>query len=288
MNLSFLPADILSAVEKVNYSQLNEIRLRKGYAIKTILDSQTFYLTPNGTSRDKSYAIICTESHINRVVDVVTERSIYAHIERIKNGYLSFSGGIRIGIGGEYVFENGKVITVKNISSLNVRIPHEITGCADDVYDKLYKTGIENTLIISPPMQGKTTLIKEIIKKISESDIGSILVIDERGEFINIKGENVDLISYADKLFSFEFGIRTLAPKVVIADELISKNDWECAHKANNSGVKIIASCHAGSIEEVRNKDFFINSIFEKYVVLRSIKGIASHKEIYDKEFNRL
>ncbi len=288
MNLSFLPVDILSAIAKVNCSVLNEIRLRKGYAIKIILDSQMFYLTAEGASGNKTHAIICTESHINRIVDVVTERSIYAHIERIKKGYLSFFGGIRIGIGGEFVFENGKVITVKNITSLNVRIPHEITGCADDVYEKLYKSGVKNTLIISPPMQGKTTLIKEIVNKISESNIGSILVIDERGEFFNVKGENIDLISYADKLFSFEFGIRTLSPKVVIADELISQNDWKCAYKATFSGVKIIASCHADSIEEVAQKDFFINKVFERYVVLRSINGIASHKEIYDKDFNRI
>ena len=288
MSLSFLPSDIQDAIKKVNYTSLNEIRLRKNFPIKLVIDSKLFYLTPQGTSINKTQAIICTESCIDSIINTVTERSLYAHIERIKKGYLSYAGGVRIGIGGEYVVENGKVITVKNISSLNVRIPHEIEGCANDIYERLFKNGIKNILIISPPMQGKTTIIKELIKKISESNIGAILVIDERGEFLNANSENVDFISYADKLFSFEYGIRTLSPKVVIVDELISKCDWECVNKATSSGVKIIASCHAETIDELIKKDFFINNAFDNYIVLRSISGIASHKVIYDRNFKIL
>ncbi len=283
MDFDFMPLRYRTSLSN-NIEIFYEVRLRKDFPVKVKCLHGLKYLTYNGISDFANNAIICNEDDIKQIISSVTEHSLYAHNDRIKQGFLITKDGIRIGLAGECVFDNNNIITVKNFTSLNIRIPHEVKGCSDKIFPIITKKkGVFNTLIISPAMLGKTTILKDLARKLSKQNIGNILIIDERGEFCKIREENVDIISFSDKLYAFDFGLRSMSPNIVITDELSSKLDWEYVEKASRSGVNIIASCHALSINDVKRKKFFNEKVFERYVV---IKDIGEIENIYDEAFN--
>lgn len=289
MELSFLPEPYLKAIEKINLDNLYEIRLRKNFPVMVNYDNHQFYLNLNGIREDKDQAIICTVEDLNYIMKSVTEHSIYAFNDRIKEGFITTANGIRIGIAGECVFFEKHIQTIKNISSLNIRIPHKIFGCSNNVFEYIFNSGkVLNTLIISPPAFGKTTLLKDLSEKLSESNIGSILIIDERAEFSDVDGQNIDKIIYSDKFYAFSYGIRSMSPKIIITDELSTSDDWKCVFNASTCGVKVIASCHGSSVDDVAIKNHFIKNVFNLYVVLDGVGKPGQVKGIYDKEFKKI
>jgi len=203
MDLSFLPSNIYDFIKKLNVDLIYEIRLRTGFNIKINYNNKNYYLTKNGLSvcLDNEIGIFCQKNDIDYIIEKITQYSIYAFNDRIKEGYLTTENGIRIGLAGECVFLDEKIQTIKNFTSLNIRIPHQINGCSDELYKYLFdSTSLNNVLISSPPFLGKTTLLKDIAKKINEENFGSILIIDERGEFQNVLGENIDKLTYVKKI----------------------------------------------------------------------------------------
>lgn len=286
MDLSFLPAQIANCINRLCIDKLYQIRLRTGYPISIIYNNEYFFLSENGFSKEKQNAINCAQEYINYIIDSVTERSLYAYNEKIINGFLSLDSGVRIGIAGECVFEKNKILTIKNVSSLNIRIPHDIIGASNSFYKFVFDKGeVYNTLILSPPFCGKTTVIKDIVRKINEDTNKSILIIDERNEFFSVSGINVDIIKYCNKSFGFDYGIRSLSPNVVVSDELASEEDWLFCKKAVLSGVKIIASCHCESMRQLKRKTQFIDGIFDKYIFLKK-DCFGTVDKIYDRNFN--
>ena len=288
MDLSFLPINIYNAISRCDINLITEIRIRNGFKIKLKLDENFYYLSENGLTILESEAILCQSEDLNYIIKNITEHSLYAFNDKIKNGYLTTKDGIRIGLAGECVTDNGQVVTLKNFNSLNVRIPHEQFGCSDKLFEYVYESNINNTLIISPPLYGKTTLLKDLIRKLNSLNNISILVVDERGEFSSIKGENVDLISYSDKVYAFENGIRALAPNVIITDELMGKADWLCVSKATRSGVKVIASCHGTSLNDVVSKEGYIAGVFEKFIVLKTCGQAGIINKVYDVKYKEI
>lgn len=285
MNLDFLPREILSALEYADINKIFDIRLRKGYPVTVNYYGSKKFLNVKGLSENSCGAIICMGQTIAQIMSALTENSVYAFNEQIKKGFLSWRGGVRVGIGGECVFDCGKIVTIKNVSSLNVRIPHEVTGCAQPIYDKLFNKEVLNTLIVSPPGFGKTTVLKDLIR-LFDLAAYTVTVIDERGEFSLVRGNYVDTISYSDKLYAFEYGIRSLSPDIVVTDELGGVDDWCCAEKAAFCGVKIIASCHGKNAEDILKKGNFKKGVFERYVVLKSVDMPSVVDKYYDGEFN--
>lgn len=285
MEYSFLTEMIAEPLEKIDTDKLYEIRFRCGFPISVNYKGKKFFLCENGITIYEKTAITCDINLINSIIDNLTEYSIYAFNERIKKGFLPSKNGIRVGIAGECVFDE-KLLTVKNINSLNVRIPHEVPGSSDCFFDEIKNSGeFFNTLIISPPFCGKTTVLKDISKRINDYYNKNILIIDERGEFSSIKGKNIDTITYSDKLYAFNCGIRSMSPDIIITDELSGEDDWRCVYNAVNSGIKIISSCHAESIEEVKNKKFFKGGVFERYVIFK--KGRFGELScVLDKNYN--
>ena len=286
MKLDFLSKKIYLAVSKLDMDKLRELRIRLGFPIKVLYETSQLYLSINGISKLKDNAIICERNDIDEIIKNVTEFSIYAHNNKIKQGYLTAENGIRIGISGECVFDNNNIITIKNISSLNVRIPHLIENCSLSFINKIISTNsIYNTLIISPPGIGKTTMLKDISLRLNEFNFGSILIIDERGEFDLIKGENIDKITYSNKGFAFEYAIRSLSPKIIVTDELATEKDWESVYMASKSGVKIIASAHGHNLDDVISKRFYFNDVFERFIVLDE-KNIGNIKSVYNENYS--
>lgn len=296
-----LPQTIYQALtQKVNYSQLNEVRLRVGKPIVVALGGENYFLSESGITNNVKAAIVCTKQDIENIVFRASECSIYAVNEQIKQGFLTIDGGIRIGIAGTAVCENEKVKTIKNFSSLVIRIPHKIKNCSLCAFNYVLEDGnFHNTLIVSPPGCGKTTFLRDFLNQLSERNIClNILTLDERGEIAgSVNGESklldsnfCDVFSYITKSEGFLMGIRALSPSVVVCDEIGAKEDYKAIEFACNSGVGVIATAHASSIFELKQKPNFEEilrkQLFERYVVLSSRLGPGTFEGIYDKNFS--
>lgn len=261
MDFYFLPEHIRLKVLKYKLNELYEIRLRENYPIKIV------YAGKKITIKE----LICSQKDLSEILLNITKRSIYAYNEQIKQGFINVLGGIRVGIAGECVFENDKIVTIKNISSLNIRIPHLVKDCSISIRNKvLCGQEVRNSLIVSPPFRGKTTILKDLAIYLNNKTDYSILIVDERGEFFQIQGENIDKISYSTKEFAFDYAIRSMSPDLIITDELASKSDWECVYRASLSGVKVIASVHGSSISDVLRKEYYIPNLFNNIFLLNN------------------
>lgn len=288
MDFSFLPPQIYNSISNIPFDKLYEIRLRANFPITINYANKFAYLSNDGITMFSKNSIFCFKEDIEYIINRVTEHSIYAYNESIKQGFITTKDGIRIGLAGECVLNDGQVRTIKNFSSINLRIPHQILGCANEAYKYIYNNGkLNNSLIISPPSCGKTTILKDLTRLFNENKcINSIMIIDERGEFSLICGEKIDTIKYSNKLFAFNSGIRTLSPQIVIVDELMNEKDWECVSLAVFAGVKIVATCHGATIENIINKPHFINNIFDRYIILENQLFSGKIAKVYDENFN--
>lgn len=235
---------------------VTEIRLRAGRALSL----------RNASSRIISSYHVSSED-VAEVIRKATKSSLYACQEELRAGYLRYAGGIRIGVGGEGVTESGRVITYKNITSLNIRIPHEIKGCADKV--KEIFTPLKNTLVLSPPYGGKTTMIRDISRILSYAM--DTLVIDERDEICCNScefGPLIDIISNTPKHLAVEGAVRSMNPEVIVMDELYPSRDEDVVSEILRSGIKLVASAHADDPEEFFRRAAGLRECFSYVVVL--------------------
>ncbi len=295
----YLPNYLSNAIANLNITKLNEIRLRIGCPI--IVDyGGLYYLSNNGITDIISKAIICKKETIDHIVSNACENSIYAYNEDIKQGFLTIAGGIRIGLAGVCVREGNAIKTIKNISSLNIRVPHEIKNCSLKILEFITEPKIHNTLILSPPGAGKTTLLRDLAFQISQKYLENVLIIDERNEIANsvngIPQYNLgifcDVMTNCTKQFGLENGIRSMRPDVVMTDEIANKTDVDAIHYALGCGVKVIATTHCDNINYLQEKKDFENLInkktFERYVVLSNREGAGTIEGVYDKNFKCL
>lgn len=273
-----------------------EIRIRTGKPIMINYKGRYVPLIIHKTDRfNGRYAenVIATSDIINHILSVATKQSLYAYNEQIKQCFITTDSGVRIGICGTVVYNENKVSTIKNVTSINIRIPHEVTNCSDKIFRFVVSSGeVKNTLIISPPSAGKTTLIRDITKKLSdEANIQNILVVDERYEIAGLNGEMnvgnfVDVISGSEKSFAFNSALKTMNPSVIVTDEVSKESDIESIKQTIKSGVKVIASAHAKDIQELKSKRYFESLIKDKYfdriVVLSKRVSVGTIESVYD------
>ena len=227
-----------------------------------------------------------TEKDMQYIIQKICENSIYAYKEQISQGYITIKGGHRIGITGTCVIENQKISNIKYISSLNFRIAREVKGCSQkilkDIIDQEHNT-IYNTLIVSPPGKGKTTILRDTIRNISNgipemNFRGKICgVVDERGEIAamykgipqNDIGIRTDVIENVSKYNGMQILIRAMGPEVIACDEIGTKEDIEAIQYAINSGVKGIFTMHGSNMTSVKS-----NSEINKIIVSKLIEKI--------------
>ncbi len=282
---------------KFNFGYLNEIRIRVDKPIVVFVKGQAYYLGNNGLVTSEENAIIATKQMVEDIIFRASEFSVYSINEELKKGFIVLKGGERLGIAGTLVCEKGEIKTLNNFTSINIRIPHEIKNCSLDAFSFLVgEDGVKNTLIISPPGGGKTTFIRDFVNQLSIRNLSfNVLIIDERGEIAGDNGElNVgkfsDIIAFSDKKTGFMQGIRAMNPHIIVTDEIGGEEDIKAIKYAGNCGVKVIATIHAGSLEELKAKEGFedLKNTFERYVLLSKRNGPGTIEGVYNENFSRL
>lgn len=283
MNLSFLPANVKAALDNLNCNFLTEIRMRAGQPIIIEYRGRYYYLGEYGATERKGTALVCGE--LSGILAAAMEHSVYAYTEQLKYAFITVGGGIRIGIGGEYVTEKGAIKTIQKPTSLNIRIPHDAVGCAGQLYLFLNKINCKSALIFSPPGYGKTTILRDYARHFGRELGCNVLVFDERYELSAIDGSgrgydlgmNCDVVRGADKLSGFANAIRVMKPNVLLCDELYGKDDFAAIQYAIDCGIKVVASTHFSDKLKLRDLPF------ECFV---GLTGIGKQAVIYDKTFN--
>lgn len=277
--LEFLPEYLKIALRNLNSMYVYEIRLRCNQPILINYKGYYVYLSNYGVTDKADKALQATKEDVDECIYRAGNFSVYSVEEQIKKGFLTAANGERIGIAGEYVYEKGKPLAIKNHTSLCIRVPHEIIGCAEKIYEICMRERVRSVLLGSSPGLGKTTILRDLGRILGEKTKKNVLICDERGEIsAGDCGECSDVIKYSDKKTAFEAGIRAMRPDIMITDEL-SLHDCEALRKAVYAGVKVIASAHFSDIAYI-SEDFL--SVFEYFVFLREEK-IGEIKEIYQK-----
>lgn len=223
---------------------------------------------------------IATQEDIDYILKIATSRSLYAVEESIKCGYISCDGGIRIGVSGEAVLDNGKLRSIKNINSLVIRIAKSVQNLPTEVLPII--NNFDNTLILSPPFLGKTTLLREMTRRLSDKG-NDILVIDERNEISatvdgkqNLDlGANTDVMVGVPKIACYEGAVRTMAPDIIVTDEIFGEREVDCLVDSVRSGVKVMATAHACNIDKfLLNKSYApLKEIMANYLLLGDTVG---------------
>ena len=288
-----LPPNIYEAVSSAfNLQNVYELRLRENKPLAINFGGKMYFVKNIKTSQN----IICSSKDIEYVLLSASENSLYAVNNQICQGFLTCDGGIRIGVAGEHILtSSGETKTIKNISSINIRIPHEIKNCAHTALTFIANGGIKSALILAPPGAGKTTFLRDLANSIGQmSKVVNILICDERYEIANSAngkislgvGQTADVISGATKKYVFEQGIRTLKPDLIICDEIMNEEDACAIIKAIRSGVSVIATAHSGSIVDAKSRSdlkmLLDQKAFERIIVLSSRNGPGTYEAIYN------
>lgn len=247
-------ANIARAVGDEN--NLTEIRMR--------ISRPLTYCTVKGERKvAKAYGspYVVSQKDIDDVLMRATNMSVYSASDEMKKGYIPF-GSYRIGIGGEGVSDDGKLLAMKNVSYLVVRIPHQIKHVADEIVCEVMSEGVLSTLVISPTGAGKTTMLRELARLASKDK--NVVIIDERYELCavshgaaNLDVGDCEIVSGVPKVVAYENCIRAMNPDVIVTDELFSPNEVAAICDVVRCGVRVFASVHGESVEKVLSDSRF-------------------------------
>lgn len=274
--------------------QVQEIRIRAGRPIFIRMNGEEIQMNRYADQR-----------LIRELLELFANHSLYAYEEEIRQGFLTIEGGHRVGISGKIVLDGAEIRTIKDISGLNIRLAHEWKGCAEPILPWLYQDGkIQNTIFISPPGGGKTTVLRDVIRLVSDgnsySDGKTVSVVDERSEIGACLrgipqcdlGKRTDILDGCPKALGMTMMIRSMGPEVLAVDEIGTREDYRALRDALRSGVRILATAHGDSFEDIRKKRIFSEMLeegmFERYVVLGNIPHPGTVTGVYDEQFQEL
>ncbi|NLL80242.1 MAG: stage III sporulation protein AA [Clostridiales bacterium] len=289
------------ALQKVE--SLQEIRLRNEKPVLLSDGRREWFIRKDGRLTEQAEgAFRMGEKELEAVLNHVCQYSLYAYEDEIRQGYLTVPGGHRIGLAGQVVLEGKeKIRTIKHISYMNIRISREVFGAADSLLPFLYERGnFRNVMLISPPGCGKTTVLRDLIRQVSDGNRygegRTVGVVDERSELAgaylgraqNNLGIRTDVLDACPKSIGMLLLIRSMSPKIIAIDELGEREDMEAVKQAALSGIGLMVTVHGEGIEDIKRRlflqDILKKRLFKRFVVLHKENGQCRIKDIYDEE----
>ncbi len=288
--------EIFLKIEEVEFEEIDEIRIRLEKGIVFRRGNEEKFLYKDASLKkffNRQALYIPSEEDISQTLQAMSEYSIYALEQEIKNGFLTLNGGFRVGIVGRAVIEDEKIKTIRNISSLNLRIAKEIKGCSRKIMPYILDNELKSTIIISSPNCGKTTMLRDIVKNISDEGY-NVGLVDERSEIAGSYmgkpqldvGIRTDVYDRCKKTQGMLLLLRSMAPDIIAVDEIGQEDDVLAIEKIANSGVKLICTAHSFDIKDFMQKvsmDRLIKKqIFKRFIVLKR----ENNKPIVDKIYN--
>lgn len=294
--LRVLPKGVRALLEKeaLRYAKLQEIRLRTDKPLLLIYGGEERIIR---NQRDGPY--IVTREDIREMLEYVSNYSLYAYEQEMRQGFITIEGGHRVGMAGQAIVEDGRVRNLRYISSVNLRMSHEVTGCADQIFPYIVDgQRVCNTLVVSPPRCGKTTLLRDMIRQISDGNRWTrgmtVGVVDERSEIggcymgaaQNQLGIRTDILDCCPKAEGMMMLIRSMGPEVIAVDEIGTTEDVHAVEYAMHCGCRMLATIHADSMEELRRKPLLDQMVakkqFERYILLGCQNHAGQVEGVFD------
>lgn len=283
--------------------QVNEIRMRAEKPIIIVIKGKEYFLTAGGAlTREASVAERIGQGGMETILNHICNYSIYAYEDEIRQGFLTVQGGHRIGVAGQAVMRTEREMkNMKYIRFINIRVSHQIVGAADAILPFLYEDGhVCNTLLISMPGVGKTTLLRDMVRQVSEGNrYGNgvnVGVVDERSEIAgcfqgiaqNDVGIRTDILDACPKALGMMLLLRSMSPRVIAVDEIGGKEDEEMIRQVTRCGVQMMATIHGSDIQDLQNsaigRRLIEEKIFERYIVLKKDEAGSISRIVHNKE----
>ncbi|MGX6442712.1 stage III sporulation protein AA [Neobacillus sp. K501] len=290
--LKFLPkniADLISKIPPHQQVELEEIRIRINRPIELTMKGEPLFL---------SYKIQPEDAF--HLLNKISQFSIYTLEEELKRGYITVSGGHRVGLAGKVILEDGKVKAIRDIASFNIRIAKEKIGIAEGLIPFIFSDDWLHTMIVGPPQTGKTTLLRDIARIISSGSkfkgiqADKVGIVDERSEIAGCVngipqmtfGHRIDVLDACPKAEGMMMMIRSMSPDVLVVDEIGRKEDAEAIQEAVHAGIKLIMTTHGENMAELKKRPslnaIMDQRIFQRFIVLSRTGGPGTITHILD------
>lgn len=298
--LELLPSDLQNYIE--------EIRLRANQPVEIVASQGEGFITKKGIlSFNELEGIKISREECQQFLQRISNHSLYALEEELRRGYITIPGGHRVGMAGKVVLDNGQVAHLTEVTSFNIRIAREKKGVALPLIPFLWDgKRIYNTLIISPPRCGKTTILRDLTRLLSRGvqqyklPSFKIGLVDERSEIAGCYGgvpqkdvgPKTDVLDGCPKAEGMMMLIRSMSPQILIADEIGRAEDVKAMLEAVHAGVALITTAHGLHMEDIQNRPSFCailqHKIFDRFIVLSKRNGPGTIEGIFDHRFRSL
>lgn len=289
---------VIASLPERALGSLEEIRVREGRPLEIIWGSRSVFVRKDGGMTEKAEeAFQPLREDCARLLDLLTRHSLYSYEEELRRGFITVAGGHRVGLAGRTVLAEGRVKLIRDIAGFNIRIAREVKGCGAAVLPLLQdaeEKTIHHTLVVSPPQMGKTTLIRELARMVSTGEWREgpkpwpgrkVGIVDERSELAACVrgvptfdlGPRTDVLDGCPKAEGMMMLIRSMSPDVLVVDEIGRDEDAAALQEALHAGIRVIASAHGRSMDDVRNRPalsaLVSRGFFSRCVVLRKDAG---------------
>lgn len=272
---------IVAALGEGNKKRIQELRIRAGQPFYARADADVFLCADGICGMERAF--VPGQADITRLLEAMCRHSLYAYEEDIRRGFLTLRGGFRVGLVGHSVTHGGEMTRLHPVGAINIRIAREIHGAAQGIARHLLSPGgVRSTLIVSAPGLGKTTMLRDAVRIVSEAGY-SVALADERGEVAALYegvpqmdvGPRTDVLDGCPKDVAFSMLLRAMSPRALATDELGGPRELDAIKAAASSGVAVLATAHAASYREVAAHPSLSSVLpcFERVVELSGAPG---------------
>lgn len=301
--LEVLPLSIRRMVESLprrEKESIEEIRIRQGSPLEVVTPFRSVFLCSSGrmvTQEKEAYRP--GREECRKTLNLVSNHSLYALEEELRQGYVTIRGGHRVGLSGRVVVEGGRVKHIRDVTGFNLRVARQVRGAARQLRTWILPEGrLENLLIVSPPQCGKTTLLRDLTRMVSSGETlpsRKVGVVDERSEIAGCiegvpqhdVGPRTDVLDGCPKAEGMMMLIRSMSPELLVVDEIGRREDGEAIFEAIHAGVFLFTTAHGGSLDEVCRRPGIARlvreGVFTRYVLLSRRKGPGTIEAVYDR-----